>query len=407
MVDHYIPGHNAGGPIRSISNLVEALGDEFNFLIITTDRDYKANRPYEGIAPGTWLPTGKAKVMYLSPRGLTIRNMLRLIRNTGYDLLYINSFFSRRFSMLPCLLGWLGMISSTPILLAPRGEFSPGAIKIKRGRKKIYLWFSRLLGIHRKIKWHASSDFEKKDIIREFGKNIMPSTSKPSKRVNLNKTYVRGNSIDVIVANNISNYGIHLYYNKNNYKLAGSVRFLFLSRISPMKNLDMAIELLNGLKGDIQYHIYGPIGDKNYWNQCNKRIETMASNIKIFYKGEVPHEQTYQVFSQYDFFLLPTRGENYGHVIIESLQAGCPVIISDQTPWRNLETSGVGWDLSLEDRDALRSVLQKCVDMNADEYDIYSNRAMEYAVAHGLNPEILEQNRNLFKNPLNFLTVGQ
>jgi hypothetical protein len=38
--EYYLPGYKAGGPIRSISNLVSWLGDDFNFKIITTDRDY-------------------------------------------------------------------------------------------------------------------------------------------------------------------------------------------------------------------------------------------------------------------------------------------------------------------------------------------------------------------------------
>lgn len=191
-----------------------------------------------------------------------------------------------------------------------------------------------------------------------------------------------------------------LYSNMKENKRVGSVIFCFLSRISPMKNLDLAIGLLDGLKGDVQYHIFGPIEDKTYWNQCKKRIETMASNINIEYKGEVPHEQVEQVFSQCDFFLFPTRGENYGHVIIESLLAGCPVIISDQTPWRNLEASGVGWDLPLEGPDAFREVLQKCVFMDADEYAKHSTLAKEYAVNRCMDSEVLAQNRSLFRKAL-------
>jgi glycosyltransferase involved in cell wall biosynthesis len=40
------------------------------------------------------------------------------------------------------------------------------------------------------------------------------------------------------------------------------------------------------------------------------------------------------VFRQYDLFVFPTRGENFGHVIIESLSVGTPVLLSDRTPWR-------------------------------------------------------------------------
>ena len=33
FVDHYLPGYKAGGPIQSIVNLVENLGDEFEFYL--------------------------------------------------------------------------------------------------------------------------------------------------------------------------------------------------------------------------------------------------------------------------------------------------------------------------------------------------------------------------------------
>ena len=44
-----------------------------------------------------------------------------------------------------------------------------------------------------------------------------------------------------------------------------------------------------------------------------------------------------------------------------------PVVISDRTPWRDLETVSAGWDLPLEE-EAFRKVLQRCIDMDNDEY---------------------------------------
>jgi glycosyltransferase involved in cell wall biosynthesis len=39
---------------------------------------------------------------------------------------------------------------------------------------------------------------------------------------------------------------------------------------------------------------------------------------------------------EYDFFVLPTIGENFGYVFLEALAAGCPLITSDRTPWTTL-----------------------------------------------------------------------
>ena len=38
-IDWYLPAYRAGGPIRSIANLVAALGDEIDFRIVCGNRD--------------------------------------------------------------------------------------------------------------------------------------------------------------------------------------------------------------------------------------------------------------------------------------------------------------------------------------------------------------------------------
>ncbi len=99
---------------------------------------------------------------------------------------------------------------------------------------------------------------------------------------------------------------------------------------------------------------------------------------------------------EHDLFFLPTLGENFGHVILEALCAGCPVLISDQTPWRGLEEKGVGWDLSLSKPEMFREVLQRCVDMNDEEYMKWSERAREYGVNVSRDDNVVKQNRQLF-----------
>jgi hypothetical protein len=90
-------------------------------------------------------------------------------------------------------------------------------------------------------------------------------------------------------------------------------------------------------------------------------------------------------------------GENYGHVIGKALVAGCPVLISDQTPWRNLEAEGVGWDIPLGETERFRSVLQQCVDGDSDWFAALSKRAMNYGVKRTSDPEIIDANRRLFQ----------
>lgn len=42
-------------------------------------------------------------------------------------------------------------------------------------------------------------------------------------------------------------------------------------------------------------------------------------------------------------FLLPSHNENFGMVVAEALAHGVPALVTDTTPWRALNTSGLGW----------------------------------------------------------------
>ena len=103
-----------------------------------------------------------------------------------------------------------------------------------------------------------------------------------------------------------------------------------------------------------------------------------------------------EVFAENDLFFFPTHGENYGHVIAEALVAGCPVLISDQTSWRNLEHEKVGWDIPLDQPEKYIAVLQRCVAMGNEELKALSQRAREYGLKKIINQESIQQNRDLF-----------
>jgi glycosyltransferase involved in cell wall biosynthesis len=78
-------------------------------------------------------------------------------------------------------------------------------------------------------------------------------------------------------------------------------------------------------------------------------------------RGEVAPERVGILLGEYDYLLLPTHGENFGHVIAEALRAGLPCVISDRTPWNGLEAAGAGWNIKLEAESLWRSTLLRCV----------------------------------------------
>ena len=62
---------------------------------------------------------------------------------------------------------------------------------------------------------------------------------------------------------------------------------------------------------------------------------------------------------------LPTAGENFGHVIAESLSQSCPVMIMDVTPWTAVVAGGGGIIVPSGTVEAWKHALQTV--LNGDE----------------------------------------
>ncbi len=374
FIGYYLPGYKAGGAMRTIVNIVDHLGDEFEFKIIAADRDLGDEKPYPGIKVDGWNRVGKADVFYMSPKRRCLRDFRRLFCFTEYDVIYLSSFFSPHFTIKPLVLRRLRLIPDRPVVVAPEGEFSPGAFWLKRFKKRAYLFVAKALGLYRVATWKASSEHEEADIRQWFGRDV-PVVVAPDLPPVIH-------SSDELLP--------------KSGKIEGCLKIIFLSRISRKKNLDGALEMLKGLKGKVKFNIYGPMEDKSYWAECEKIIGGLPKNIKVRYCGSVEHDKVGVVMRDHDLFFLPTLGENFGHVILGALCAGCPILISDQTPWRDLEGKGVGWDLPLDRPEMFREVLQRCVDMNNEEYLKWSEEAREYGLQVTKDDGVVEQNRRLF-----------
>ena len=150
------------------------------------------------------------------------------------------------------------------------------------------------------------------------------------------------------------------------------------------------------VKYKVQFDFYGTVYNQQYWNGCKEILNQLPLNIQAEYKGEIENRKVSETLKQYHFMLMPTLGENFGHIIIESLDAGCPVIISDKTPWKNLEEKKIGWDIPLNEKEKFIEVIERCAEMNNEEYNQWSKNAFNFAKEFQNNSSAVEQNRNLF-----------
>lgn len=354
VTDYFLPGSNAGGPIRTLTNLAGQLAGEVELAVLTRDRDYADRAPYPGVPADAWTAWGAMPVRYLAPAARGLGGLRRVLRERAHDVVYLNSVFSP-FTRGVLLLRRLGMIDARPVIVAPRGELSPLPLRMKGTRKAAFLAFARATGLFRGVTWQATSELERGEILAAF----------PGARVEVvpNPTAVPAASVQPPA------------------KAPGSARFVFLSRISAKKNLVDAVRAMEGAPGEVVLDVYGNLEDAEYWERCRRIAADLPPGVRVEYRGKLPFEAVDETLARYHFFILPTRGENFGHAVVEAMRAGLPVLISDRTPWRGLQAARAGWDVPLDDIDAFRACVRTCVEMDGDTYRAWSEGARRYAEA--------------------------
>ncbi|QEQ57219.1 glycosyltransferase [Chlorobium phaeovibrioides] len=169
---------------------------------------------------------------------------------------------------------------------------------------------------------------------------------------------------------------------------------VFLSRISPKKNLDYLLTVLKKVTMRIELSIYGTLENPEYWSMCERLIHELPSSIVVHYRGEVNPKDVLAAFAQHVFFF-PTRGENFGHVIFEALSAGTCVVLSDQTPWKH-DQGGAVEAIPLEDENAWVQAVERWAVCSNDELTELRESAFSYARDYVEKSSAVQQNRDLF-----------
>jgi len=371
FIDWFLPGYRAGGPIRSCVNMIEHLKEEYDFSVITRDTDYCGTIPYPGVKSNQWnVIEDGIRVYYFSSSSVSLAEMRRLIEQEKFDFIYLNGIYSWRFTILPL---FVLKGENKKIILAVRGMLAESAIGQKQLKKRMFLLFARWIGLFKGITFQASTENEKNEVVKYFG-----------------------NKVKIIVAPNMPRRNIAgNIFQKT--KSAATVNLVNIARISPEKNLKYALETLIKVKGNVVFHFYGPVYDESYWNECKVILSRLPENIKVEYKGSIETDLIPDILPQYDFFFMPSRGENFGHIILEALSSGLPVIISNTTPWKNLEKEKAGWDFPLSEQAKVAEAIESCVLMDQAQYDLYSSSARKFALSYANNYEIIRQNKLLFQ----------
>ncbi|MEJ8756627.1 glycosyltransferase [Pontibacter sp. H259] len=372
-IDWFVPGYKAGGPIQSCSNLIAHLKDSFEFWVITRDTDYCSDTPYQSITSDSWnqLEEG-VQVYYFSQYNLKPLNLHRVMKGVAADVIYINGIYSLYFSILPLVSAYI--LKAKKVMISGRGMFASGSVNVKGGKKKFFFALAKASGLYKGVVFHATNETEQEDIKVILGNNVKVKIAPNlTKKIACELTTVRS-------------------------KAEGLLRMLSVARISPEKNTMYALEILRNYKGSgsITFDIFGPVYNESYWQDCLSLIEQMPDNVKVTYHGSIENNLVTEKLKKYHLLFMPTRGENFGHIILESIAAGCPVLISDKTPWRNLQQQGVGYDLPLTDESGFIAAIETFVNMDAKVFSQLSENAYSFAKGVIENNASVQANVSLF-----------
>lgn len=350
FIDWYLPGYKAGGPVRSLANMVDHLRDRIEFHIVTRITEYTDTTPYPGIVPDCWttLPGGE-KVFYASEAGTTRKAWKQVLKAETWDAVYINGLYSWWYNILPL---WLSRGMGLRRVVAVRGMLASGAMEHGALKKLLFLSFARMMDLYKDVLFQATNEEEAKDVRMHILKHAEVAVVP-----NLSRKVVAG---QVPIG-----------------KATGAVKLVSVARIAVEKNTLLAIESLGNVKGHVQFNLFGPVYDQVYWARCKEAIAALPAGVKVEWKGTVPPDEVPDILAAHHALFMPSAGENFGHTMLEALSAGRPLLISDRTPWRGLELEHAGWDLPLGRPGGFSEAVERLCGMDQTEYDRWSRGAYE------------------------------
>ena len=371
FMDWFDPAFKAGGPIRSIMNFVDSLHRSYTLKIFTADRDINASSALPGITTDIWQEySGHAYVFYSSQSNVRSKVKMQIKLLPKNSFVYLNSMFSYSFMLTPLIFCILNR-PDLNVIINPRGMLKPNALKYKWLKKRVFLAVFKLCRLQKKVVWHFTEKNEVQNAMKLLGKKFEYEII-PNFPIRPSNELIR------------------------KVKIPGELKVVFIGRVHPIKNLKYGLDILSKIKGNIHVRIYGLIEDMNYWAQCRDLIDDLESSIRVEYVGPIHFNKVGDAIVDHHLLLSPTSGENFGHNIFESLAMGRPVLISDQTPWRDLSIAGIGWDVPLSDREGFIEALKQMLNMDQNQFDHMCINCLNYASDFHSGTDLVNRYKNLF-----------
>ena len=372
ITEYFYPISDAGGPIRSIENLINVFNKSHSLKLITSANNHQGISLPLVIKSDCFVsePITKTNIYYSKNSIKGYFSIFKLLFKNRNHIFFINGLFIPRLSILPALI-------CKNIIISPRGMLINDTLGQKAIFKKFYFFLLRQI-ISKKAIWHATDQAEVSDIKRFFGAkaNVQIMTNIPVKPALNEKKFIK---------------------QKNALKL------VYYGLIVEKKGLLPLIQSLKSINLPLNLDIFGSVKDQSYWKLCLNEINQNTSLATYNYRGHANPSDSQTILANYDAFILLTKGENFGHAIYESLSVGTPVIITNKTPWvfEQSSTPG-GWLINYNNQDidikAFKHTLTNLYHMDNDAYALFSKAAHSYAVDFYNSHDFKKEYTNLFNS---------
>jgi glycosyltransferase involved in cell wall biosynthesis len=315
IVNAYPPAWETGGPARIVYDISKELVKRGHIVTVyTTDilnsksrlKNTKNPVCIDGVNVFHFKNLSNTLASKNIPIALGMMPALKLdVKN--YDV--IHAHLSRCFQSI--LVHHYAKKFEIPYILQPRGALP---VTNKRKQKRLFDSFFGYSIIEDASKIIASSKIESdhyRDVFHDFP---------------YEKVVHLPNSIDLKPYHNLPKKGGF----KEKYSLDDSTKILlFLGRIHEIKGLDLLLqafsEVVKCLRG-LKLVIAGP--DDGYLSRLRLFVKQLGIEDSVLFLGPLYEKDKLQAYVDADVFVLPSKSESFGNVVLEALACGTPVIVT-------------------------------------------------------------------------------
>lgn len=285
------------------------------------------------------LDTNSGEIFYTSNPKISFKIIITTIKSIKEaDILHLNSLFSL-ISIITFFYASF-FYPKKPIVWSVRGELNSNALKFSAKKKFFLLFLYKKLC--KNVYFHSTSSQETIDITIVFPKAsvfMIPNYILTSERIN------------------------------------GIVKdeLLYVGRIHPIKALHKLINSLifsqEFMNSNFKLLIVGKQEERYnfYLEELKELVKKLKLDLKVEFVGHKEGVEKEKLYASSYFTILPSETENFGNVVLESLNQGTPVIASLGTPWAILEDYKCGLHVS-NSIEELAFALNEILSKSKEEY---------------------------------------